>query len=441
MPGRQVTRRNIHRVLAAGFALVILLLLAAGFVGVVNVRSIRSSTSSLLSEQIVTTRLIHEIRDEQAALGAVFHRLARDPEAIDRDRVLRQLDDAGAAIHNTVAAAAGTPEEKLWRSLESAAVSFSNEVRRFIDQPKDDRSAMRRLVQEHDAVIAIIVKLVDASSLRASAAQAHIEAYSSSLVRQSAALLGACLLLAVLSTILTVRSTSLLLRKMEEQATELSRVSWHMLDKQETVARRFSHELHDELGQTMTAVKANLLAMEPLPGAARERRDDCVRLVDTAIGNIRELSQLLRPTILDDFGLAAGLTWLAERFSARTGIQVDCKSNGHARLPEDTETHLFRIAQEALTNVARHSAAKNVTISLAVDDARVELRIADDGKGLSSGAPAKRGMGMIGMRARARSAGGELAVGESPAGGVEIRVKLPRRGVPHESKDPDLVSR
>ena len=106
---------------------------------------------------------------------------------------------------------------------------------------------------------------------------------------------------------------------MEWQAGELSRVSWHMLDNQESTARRFSHELHDELGQSLTAVKANLAALEAGGAPDPRRLDDCMRLVDEAIGNVRQLSQLLRPTILDDFGLEAGLRWLAEGFTQRTG--------------------------------------------------------------------------------------------------------------------------
>src|SRR5205085_1875927 len=133
---------------------------------------------------------------------------------------------------------------------------------------------------------------------------------------------------------------------------------------QEATARRFSHELHDELGQSLTAVKTNLSALNSGGSGGDERLADCLRLVDDAIGNVRQMSQLLRPTILDDFGLEAGLRWLAEGFSARTGIDVKVDSNHSGRLADETETHLFRIAQEALTNVARHSGAKHVRMRL-----------------------------------------------------------------------------
>ena len=177
---------------------------------------------------------------------------------------------------------------------------------------------------------------------------------------------------------------------MEWQAGELSRVSWHMLEDQEATARRFSHELHDELGQSLTAVKTNLAA-HASPACDQARLDDCLQLVDEAIGNVRQMSQLLRPTILDDFGLEAGLRWLAEGFTHRTGIDVEVRSSLAGRLPDETETHLFRIAQEALTNVARHSEAKTRRRwNWPPRTDEIRLTIADDGRGLAAPASASR---------------------------------------------------
>jgi len=223
---------------------------------------------------------------------------------------------------------------------------------------------------------------------------------------------------------------------LEWQTAELSRVSWHMLEDQEATARRFSHELHDELGQSLTAVKTNLTALKSSPGENGGRLADCLHLVDEAIGNVRQMSQLLRPTILDDFGLEAGLRWLAEGFAARTGVDVHVESNYSGRLADETETHLFRIAQEALTNVARHSGAKHVGITLASTGDQISLTVRDDGRGLLSTGAKTRSMGMIGMRARARSAGGDVSISGDRGHGVLIEVRVPLSHSPSHETHP-----
>jgi signal transduction histidine kinase len=220
--------------------------------------------------------------------------------------------------------------------------------------------------------------------------------------------------------VFTVRATHQLFRKMAWQENELTRVSWQMLADQESIARRFSHELHDELGQTLAALRANLTG-----AAAGSRTSDSISLTDDAILKVRQLSQLLRPTILDDFGLDAGLNWLCEGFMQRTGIEVDYSSTHHARLADETETHLFRIAQEALTNVARHSSATRVTVALSAGEGQIRLLIADNGHGMRSSENDVPGFGMTGMRARARAAGGTFRADSPHGGGLAIDVRIP----------------
>jgi signal transduction histidine kinase len=329
-----------------------------------------------------------------------------------------------------------------------------------------------------------VARLVEAEYRKVNAAQAQIDRRSSRLLGLTVTFAGASVLLALVFAAITVKMALQLIRRLEWQTAELSRVSFHMLEDQEATARRFSHELHDELGQQLTAIKTNLTALDSTGEVNRSRLEDSLHLVDEAIGNVRQMSQLLRPIILDDFGLEAGLRWLAEGFSTRTGIEVSVDSNHPGRLPDETETHLFRIAQEALTNVARHSGAKRVRIKLESSspaasfgaaaksladgtpsgrgsdpshdrkgvlssstnppgletkpdtnllqpNGQVCLSIQDDGRGLDAAASNGRGMGMIGMRARARSSGGDVEIRAAPGGGVLIEVRVPLRNETH----------
>ncbi len=441
MPRQEITHAAIFRVLIAGFMLVILLLIAAAFISVQSIRSIKESVADLVGEELLATRLIDDIQHEQVALSAVFLKLSRHPEAVDREKVLSELDDADARMDDINETVAGTIEEPLWSELKKASTAFSEEARRLLSLDDATTLLSRDLFRRHQDALAIVAKVAAVSHANASAAQEKIETRSRELMRHSALLLGACLLLALLCAMLTVRMTVDLFRRMEKQTTELSRVSWHLLENQETTARRFSHELHDELGQSLTAVKANLHALAASDGIDRARLDDCVALVNESIGNVRELSQLLHPTILDDFGLNAAIGWLAERFTQRTGIEVDYHSEFTERMGEETETHLFRICQEALTNVARHSGATAVAIRLAPHGDKVRLTISDNGSGLSDGTAEQRGMGIIGMRARARGVGGTLDINSAKDKGLTITAEVPARGARDEQKDKDLVGR
>jgi signal transduction histidine kinase len=425
MVPRDITPQNIFRVLAAGFGLVIVLLLAAAVVAVRSVHSIQENVAELVREQADTNRLIDELHRQQTSLSEAFSVLARDPDSLDADRILAQLDDAARDIDRIVAEGSRTPESRLWERLKAASGAFEFEARRLLTADEVETYASIELFRGHAAFVSVVARLLEAEYRKASQSQAQVDRLSAQLLTRSAVFGGSSVLLALVLAAVTLWLAARLIRGMEWQTAELGRVSWHMLENQEAAARRFSHELHDELGQSLTAVKANLAAVELVVPSARERLTDCGRLVDDAIANVRQMSQLLRPTILDDFGLEAGLRWLADGFAARTGIDVKVQSSWPGRLPDETETCLFRIAQEALTNIARHSGAKRASITLESGSDGIRLSVEDDGRGLDAAAGNGRGMGLTGIRARARSAGGEANVRSRPGEGVVIEVRVP----------------
>lgn len=431
-PGRvavqPVTQRAIRRVLIAGYALVMLCLLAAGLLGVRNIASIRAASAELLEEQIRIQNLLDAVLRGQRAINAVFAGFARQPEEMDEAQLLNQLDASDRDIERIVAASAGEPEQGLWQELHRAATEFSSEARVILDEDAATRRPIRRLIHAHQRVLGLVDRLVEVETRRSVALKQRIEELSLRLAQQSAILLGGGFLMALLCAAYAARWTLRLIRQMEWQAGELSRVSWQMLEKQESTARRFSHELHDELGQALTALKANLVALAARPEAQPQLLEDCLQIVDASMGTVREISQLLRPTMLDDFGLEAGLRWLCERFQQRTQIQAEFRCTLQDRLPDEVETHLFRIAQEALTNAARHSGATKVSVSLDLDNGRARLRIADNGQGLDPARVPAGGLGMVGMRARARSAGGELKIETGPGAGLAVEALIPVAG-------------
>jgi signal transduction histidine kinase len=262
------------------------------------------------------------------------------------------------------------------------------------------------------------------NSERGSALEARIVKESEELRTQLQWVLILCFLLAAGTAGLSIWVIDRAFAKLSWQSAELAHVSWHMLESHEKVARRFSHEMHDELGQSLSGLRGMLSRVNEAD--FRAIRQECVGIVDEVLQTVRKLSQALRPVILDDFGLDSGLRWLCERFTHRTRIAVDYRSNYNLRLTEALETHLFRITQEALTNIARHSGATKASVEFHVEKGKVQLCISDNGRGLTVETEDKGiSLGMVGMRARARQVDGELTVDNLKEGGLRIRVEAP----------------
>ncbi len=205
---------------------------------------------------------------------------------------------------------------------------------------------------------------------------------------------------------------------------------------QETERRRLSRELHDQVGQNLTALSVNLdFLIEHLSNKTNtsiiSRLKDSKALVKEIMKPIRNIMSDLRPRILDDYGLVAAIHWYSDEFSSRTKIPVGFKGKEpDPRLPAEVETNLFRIVQEALTNIAKHARATEVTIKLEEKDNKVNLSITDNGIGFDplsiNKITEQKGLGLIGMRERAEASGGILSIRSSPGCGTTVLIEVKR---------------
>jgi PAS domain S-box-containing protein len=231
-------------------------------------------------------------------------------------------------------------------------------------------------------------------------------------------------------------------RRAEEQVAQrerdLRRLSAELISAQEAERRRISRELHDEMGQALTAMGINLAAIEEgLPSecssVVRERLAEASWLAEHMLGQMRELSHELRPTVLDDLGLVPALRWYVDRYTQRLNTKVEFEAIGfRQRLVADVETALYRVVQEALTNVARHAQAGSVRIRLEHRESTVVALIEDDGQGFdfrkhARRAATQRGTGLIGMRERVTSLGGSFRIKSDPGQGTQLSVEIPVR--------------
>jgi PAS domain S-box-containing protein len=210
--------------------------------------------------------------------------------------------------------------------------------------------------------------------------------------------------------------------------------SRQLIEAQEDERRRISRELHDQIGQVLTAVKMNLCSVQEVCSGSESGLyiKDNIDAVDEALRLVRDLSVDLRPPVLDDLGLVSALRWYIDRYTTRTGfsvvIRIELQEHSE-RFSREVETACFRIAQEALTNIVRHASADKIVMSLVRDDQSLLLSIRDDGVGFNPERLRQRAtrtatLGLISMQERAHAAGGTLEIDSAISKGTEIRFKL-----------------
>jgi len=192
---------------------------------------------------------------------------------------------------------------------------------------------------------------------------------------------------------------------------------------------RVARDLHDQIGQILTAIKLDLTWMgRHLPKGKdelRERLNGTIGLITEGVRSVRKICSGLRPGVLDDLGLAAAIEWQAAEFASRTGIECVVQVPAtDVTLEEDQATEFFRIFQECLTNVMRHADAKSVSVTLRADNGDLVLIVADDGKGFVE-AEVSDSLGFLGMKERAQVCGGSLDIASSPGIGTTVALRVP----------------
>jgi len=226
--------------------------------------------------------------------------------------------------------------------------------------------------------------------------------------------------------------------ELRESQRELRELSARVLEAREEEKAHIARELHDELGQLLTALKMDLgWVRERLPREAEvaARLNEMSGLLDRTVSATRRISADLRPLMLDDLGLADAAAWLVDDFAKRSGVasRIDLPPE----LPEISRavgTAVYRAVQESLTNIARHAGAKSAWVVMAVEDGALHVEVEDDGRGIAPEDLAKaRSLGLKGMRERIGYLGGTLEIARAPRGGTRLRLRVPLRGLAQEN--------
>jgi signal transduction histidine kinase len=229
----------------------------------------------------------------------------------------------------------------------------------------------------------------------------------------------------------TIVYTRRLERLSEDAQSELRQLSQHVVRVQEHERKSISRELHDEVGQMLTGLRMELANLDgpamQQSTADYQRLQEAKRLTERTLQCVRNLSMVLRPSMLDDLGLSPAVSWQAKEFSRRSGIPVDVVIDGEVDgVPDELRTCVYRVIQEALTNAARHAHASRIRVSVRRQSDRLTLVIEDDGVGFSvQRGRGRHGLGLVGMKERIQELSGNVRIESSPGKGTRILAIIP----------------
>jgi len=355
------------------------------------------------------------------AWQAQFHRLRTD------------LDDA-LKIEDQLAARTRTPEQRKY--LTTSFTQFWNEVDGFFSIAEQDEANARPLIgslQTHEASLSnAVARLLVENNRAEEQAAAQIEDVYSRVERQVYWFLAATLTAIVVTIALLIRSNRQIFDRLEELSQQRSELAQKVITTQESTLQFISRELHDEFGQILTAIGSLLGRAERQapPNSTwstdlREVRD----IAQSTLENVRSLSQALHPVILDEAGVESAIDWYLPTVERQHGITINFHKSGDSRaISSRVGIHIYRILQEALNNVVRHSQTRSADVRMVFQPTGLLLEIEDHGKGLELDS-ARRGIGLVAMRERAQLIGGSIRWIPADGGGTRVRLEVPQENL------------
>lgn len=420
------------RLLLAGFGGLLALMSVAGVDALWILRQAKRSNAAMRRTFLVRSHSLDQIRSGIYVSGTLArdYVLAVDPSSVEQHRdKLREIQSSTETALSEYGRSLNVEEAAAFRSLSAEIHAYWRLVDLMLAPDREarrQRSASyfyNQLVVRREAMLDLADRVAQRNEREIAAGEETLDvtfdAFRLRLIVILALTLAGGLGLAVITA-----------RRLLRSQKELEALSMRLVNAQEEERRSIARELHDEVGQSLTA-----LAMESSSAAAlakdspefRERMHSIQHLAESSMNTVRNLALLLRPSMLDDLGLVPALRWQAREVSKRTGMKVRVQAEELAEdLPDEFSTCIYRVVQEALNNSVRHAHARSVRIQVSGGSSDVRLAIEDDGDGFDT--RNARGLGLMGMAERVRNAGGHLQVDSSPGHGTTLSVMLPLNG-------------
>jgi signal transduction histidine kinase len=451
-----------HRaLLLAGFGGLLLLMAFAGIDGLRLLGRTRARSTAIQQGFLNRSNVLDQIRSDLYLAGTYTRDYLTDPQAADArgyraelNRLRKEMDDSLASYRQLMAPSEQAPLDNLsqhiadYWSVIDPTFQWTRQERQtrgfqfMRDEIQPRRMAMLELASQIEG---IDDRQVDAANQRVAVLFAS---FRTRLIVTLAVTLALGLLLATFTAqrILELeRHATERYREVVEARAKLEDLSARLVAAQEEERRALSRELHDEVGQTLSALLVGLSNLGAAIQAGRREKiesgaAEVRQLAETSVASVRNIALLLRPSMLDDLGLVPALDWQAREVSRRTGMLVNVAAAGVPEdLPEEYKTCIYRVVQEALHNVERHAGAQSARVVLHGEATRLVLSIQDDGRGLD---PRRhRGLGLLGMQERVAHLGGSFRAGSEAGGGTRIDITLPLPAAPERPAAPALATR
>lgn len=344
--------------------------------------------------------------------------------------------DAGLKLEEDLAVASRTPDQRKY--LAQSVAQFWDAVNRMFalaqsGKEADAREQIRLSLQARQQALSTAVsRLLVENNEGEERAAASIAKIYAGVQRQLYLFLAATLIAIVSTSLYLIRSNRQLFARLAELSEQRSDLAQKLISTQESTLRHISRELHDEFGQVLTAIGSMVRRAGKQAGEDAPLRDDLKEVQEIAqstLNNIRTLSQALHPVLLEEAGLESTLDWYIPTVGRQAGIELHYEKSGKP-FPVETGAgvHIYRVLQEALNNVSRHSGAHDAWVRLKYSSDSLELEVEDHGSGFVA-EKTQRGIGLVAMRERAELIGGTLAVAPRPQGGTQVRLHIPREKV------------
>jgi signal transduction histidine kinase len=438
------------QILALGFGSLVLLIVLFGLDALRRAQQSYQDVLAIYEHQAHTDQALRQIKSGLYTSGIVARDFLLDRSEISAPLYRQQLRDSRKLMNETqdkLAQSAELADQKLLDELGREMDSYWASMDPIFDWTPQQRLALsalflrQQVLPRREAVLRMANEIERINQANLVTRRQVIENRVREYRRSGRKMLAGAILLAVVASLASIIRISRLENRAERQhqrteraEQELRSLSQQLVRIQEEERKHISRELHDEVGQTLTALRVELGNLERVRFSAddtfREHMKEAKGLAEQTLRSVRSLAMGLRPSMLDDLGLGPALEWQAREFSRRTGIPVEVSREGELDdLPEAHRTCLYRAVQESLTNCARHAQAHQIRIAANSDHGRLSLIVQDDGRGMPAAILNKREaygtLGLLGIEERVKELAGKLEVYSRPGKGTLLKITIP----------------